>query len=181
MKNSIRLILITFLVVLIAASAVNSQGHRRGRNGVREKMQLLKMWKMIEYLDLDEETGIKLFNIIKQYDNKHHELMMESRKLMGELKQELKKDKKNETNIKSLIRRIRANSDASHRARQEKFDAASKMLTLEQQAKLLIFEIEFMREVARLTHRAMGRGGKGPGRNNMNDENRNRPPQPQIP
>ena len=57
--------------------------------------------------------------------------------------------------LKDLIAKIVANHDAMHKNKLDRLDAVKEVLTLEQQAKYLIFEVKFMKEIAGFTKRAM--------------------------
>lgn len=158
-SHALVLIFVLFLLLPVA----EARPDKRMREKIRDKIHVLKMWKMIEYLDLDEETGFRLFSVVKKYDKENMKLMRESRKSVHDLKSELDKQSSDTTTIQSLMTRIRENADRVHQLKQERIDAAGKILSIEQQAKYVVFEIEFMKEMAKMTQNAMRRGHRPSG------------------
>jgi len=163
MKKYFSHALVLVFIFSLLLPVAEARPDKRMREKIRDKIHVLKMWKMIEYLDLDEETGFKLFSVVKKYDQENMKLMHESRKSVNDLKIELNKQNSDTTTIQNLMTRIRADLDRMHQLKQERINAVGKMLTLKQQAKYVVFEIEFMKEMAKMTQNAMRRGHRPPG------------------
>jgi hypothetical protein len=159
MKSLLKVLLAVFLVLLVASPLFMAQEQKRhGRHimeKVKEKLSLLKMWKMIDYLDLDEETGVKVFQVVKKYDEEYMTLMRNAHELVFTLKKELSKEKQDKTKIQSLVNQLRSNADQAHAIIQQRIDEISKILPLEKVAKYIIFELEFRQEIAKIAQRAM--------------------------
>ncbi|MBN2135047.1 MAG: hypothetical protein JW737_04910 [Acidobacteria bacterium] len=176
-----RRVFIPVLVILLLSLPFSlAQSPRRPKGGkireeVREKIQLLKMWKMTDYLDLDEETSLKVFQIVKKYDDLEHKARSNNMNLISTLKKELAKDKVDTNITNELMKKIKTNFLNEKSITIERFSELSKYLTPEQQAKYLVFEFEFHMEIARLTQQALGGGGPRGKRLNDNKDN-NGPP-----
>jgi len=158
MKKYFRHAFVFVFIFSLLLPVAEARPEKRMREKIRDKIHVLKMWKMIEYLDLDEETGFKLFSVVKKYDRENMKLMRESRKSVHDLKKELSKQNSDTTTIQNLMTKIRTNLDRMHQLKQERIDAVGKILPIKQQAKYVVFEIEFMKEMAKMTQNAMRRG-----------------------
>jgi Spy/CpxP family protein refolding chaperone len=120
------------------------------REQVRKRIELIKMWRLTEELNLDEETGSKLFPLLRQYEEKRRELTRKKEELLFALKGQLKSGNPPEDRIKGLLKEwegIRA--DEQELNQKEKEDLKG-ILSLEQQARYLIFQQEFTRAIRRV-------------------------------
>jgi hypothetical protein len=120
------------------------------RERVRKRIELIKIWRLTEELNLDEGTGAKLFPLIRQYEEKRREITRRREELIFILKGQLKSGSPHEDRIKGLLKEweeIRADEqDMSRREREE----LKSILSIEQQARYLIFQQEFTREIRRV-------------------------------
>jgi hypothetical protein len=120
------------------------------RKQVRKRIDLIRMWRLTEELNLDEETGSKLFPILRQYEEKRRELARKREEFLFTLKAQFKTGKPSEDRIKGMLKEweeIRAEEQDLNR--REK-DDLKEILSLEQQAKYIIFQQEFTKEMRRM-------------------------------
>ncbi len=90
--------------------------------------------------------------------------MREQAETMKTLRQALKPQKPDETTIKQLLDKLEKNHSGMQELRNDEIKSVKNILTVEQQARFLIFQHEFQREVRQMIAGARGRGGEGPGR-----------------
>jgi len=164
----------TILLVLFVMCGFTAQGFaetqeypdkpptKQQRDKVRERIETLKMWKMTKALDLDEATSEKVFPILNKYDKRKAEIHQELRDGMRSLRQSLSENRTGE--LQDILSGLEENHKALQSIKDEEWAEMKKVLTIEQQARFILFRQEFDREVHRLIadakDRRTGRGGK---------------------
>jgi Spy/CpxP family protein refolding chaperone len=132
------------------------------REKVRKRIETMRMWKLTKALDLDEKTASRLFPMLNDYDKKRKEVEREIRKDIDFLKEAL--ELKEESRIKDLLEVLEQKHNTLKRLGDEERNRLREVLTIEQQARYLIFKMEFRREIRRMIAEAKGRrhkmGGK---------------------
>lgn len=113
-----------------------------------EKLQVLRSWKMAEFVELEGAELERVDNALKKTDTKIFETHTALRKDTRALRRALKKGAPQAT-IDELTENIVSNRRALHELKFQQFDAASQELSSEKKAKLLIFLPEFERKVRR--------------------------------
>lgn len=122
---------------------------------IRERIETLRMWRLTEAIDLDEKGSAKLFPLLKKFDKKRVAIEDAQREGMRELRQLLKE--KRETQLKGLLERLEKNHKDLQKLKEEEWVELKNILTIEQQAKFIIFLQEFSKEVRRLIAEARER------------------------
>lgn len=115
---------------------------------VRERIETLKMWKLTKALDLDENASARVFPLLSKYDKKRAEIEHALRNDMKEMMDALKE--KREANLRSILDRIEQNHRTLQKINDEERTDLKKVLTVEQQAKFIIFQQEFDREIRKI-------------------------------
>ena len=129
------------------------------RMAKHEEMKTLKKKKVCETLGFDEQGCRKVTSIIDKYDDKQLDMM---RSMKGDIK-ELRaavKDKKEEV-LKDIIGKIEQKHNALKAVRQEEMDELKTVLTVEQQAKYILFTADFHKEVRKMMHESRDRDKRG--------------------
>lgn len=124
-----------------------SQGEKER---IRKRISLIKMWRLTEELNLDEETGAKFFPIIRHYEERRRELAKRREGLLQTLKVQLRAGKLPEDKIRGMLKEwdaIRTEEQELNRKEREDLEG---ILSLEQQARYLIFQHEFLKEMRRM-------------------------------
>jgi len=141
---------------------------------VRKRVETLKMWKLTEALNLDEKTTAVLFPLLNKYDKKRAELENALREGMRELKEGLKD--KNERRLAAALDKLEQNNKGMQKLKEEEWAELKKALTVEQQAKLVIFQQDFNREMKKMIAQAKEKRSEGGGK-----EKTKRPALPEKP
>lgn len=132
------------------------------REGIREKIEMLKMWKLTKALDLDEKTSAQLFPIINKYDKLRAETELSLREGMNELRISLKEDRRKR--LRNILDKLEHDHHALQSIADEEWTEMKEVLTVEQQAKLVIFKQEFDRDIRKIIAEAREkRGGMSDG------------------
>lgn len=132
------------------------------RERVRKRIETLKMWKLTKALDLDEKTSAQLFPLLNKYDRRRVEIEEALRSGMNELKESLRE--KREASLKNILEKLEENHRAMQRINDEERGELKKILTIEQQARFIVFHQEFEQEIKRIIAEARGRHSEGPGK-----------------
>lgn len=136
------------------------------KDRVRKRIETLKMWKLTKALDIDETTSARLFPLLNRYDKKKAEIHYNLREGMRELRRYLKENRKDQ--IKDTLAMLEENHRALQSINEEEWVEMKKVLTIEQQAKFILFRHEFDREIRKIIADATERRHKrGKSRGNM--------------
>lgn len=129
---------------------------------VRKKIETMRMWKLTSALDLDEKSSAQLFPVLNKYDRKRAESEAAVRDSIRELRDSLRE--KNEARLKVILERLEQGHKGIQRINDEERAELRKLLTVEQQARFVLFQQEFNRDVRELIGESRERRGEGPGR-----------------
>jgi len=151
----VRVIAVAILVGGILSSPLLAQPPKEKR--VRERIQMLRMWKLTEELDLTEKEAAELFPIFGKYDKKRARLHRQRRKLLEELR-DLIQEGAPSARINEVIRRLEDNYRALSRMREEEWEEVKRVLTPDQQARYILFHERFARDMWRMIQKKHKKG-----------------------
>lgn len=142
------------------------------REEIRKKIEAVRVWRMTEALKLDEKTAAKFIPVISSIEQRRAELMREQMDAMRDLRQGVALQRPDEKRLKAVIDKIELNHREMMKLMEKEMEAAKDYLTIEQQARFLVFQHEFQRDMRRMINRARGGRGmedmRGPGMGMMN-------------
>lgn len=149
--------LFLFLLLILTSTLVNGQVKERMRNEERPiaKIERLEKVKLIEILNLDEETSIRFFARRNDYQNKQKDLFKEREQVLRDLENKIKEKNENESFYKEEVQKILQIERKIVSEREIFLNSLATLLTPQQVAKLTVFEFKLRRE---LTQFLMGRG-----------------------
>ena len=136
------------------------------REEVRKKIEAVRIWRLTEELKLDENTAAKLSAFLSSFDQQRRDIVREQMATMRELRRALKASKPDEAKLKAALDKLEKNRHAMEDIRDKERAGLKNILTTEQQARFLIFQQEFRREMQRMIAGARG-NGPGGGRGQM--------------
>ncbi len=131
------------------------------REEIRKKIEAVRIWRLTEELKLDENTAAKLSAYLSSFDQQRRDILRERMATMREMRSALKASKPDETKLKAALNKLEKNQRALQDVRDKELAGLKNILTIEQQARLLVFQQDFRREMQRMI---TGAGGNGPGR-----------------
>lgn len=154
-KYILKILLLLFLVVSFSTDVLAEPPEdferppsKKQMEKVRKRIETLKMWKLTQALDLDEKTSAQLFPLLSKYEKKRAEIERAMRDDMRELRETLKE--RREGNLKNILDRLEQNHKAAQSIKDEERVELKKILTIEQQARFIIFQQEFDREIRKI-------------------------------
>lgn len=147
-----------FLFFLLVGFAVNSIAEppedfdrpptKEQMKRVRERIETLRMWKLTKALDLDEKTSAQLFPLLNRYDKKRAEIEQSIWAGIKGLKESLRE--KREGKLRDILDRLEQDHRELQRTNDEERADLKRILTIEQQAKFVLFQQEFNKEIRKI-------------------------------
>jgi hypothetical protein len=133
------------------------------RKKIRERIELIRMWKLTDELDLNEETGANLFPLLRKYDEKWMELQRERRNIMKELRKAVEDEATSDEEIEAAMENAEENAAAVSDLLRQQRQELKGILLPRQQAKFILFQRKFQREIRKIIAEARHRriGAKG--------------------
>ncbi len=116
------------------------------------RVQEIRMEKMKEALQIDEITMNQLAPSLRLLAQKKREIGKERLSLLKALKM-ITENKENEATLETTLQRLEANGIALQTVRQEEMAQIKAHLTPAQQAKLILFQQQFKKEVRDIVQR----------------------------
>ncbi len=175
MKGALLAIMAAALLIT-GATAFAQQGpgqmggpDAKKREEVRKKIETVRLWRLTEELKLDEKTGAKLASFLSALDEQRRGLIRERMETMRGLRVVLKKGNPDEKKIKSDLDKLEKNRREMVGLEEKEIGGLKEILSVEQQARYVIFQQEFRREMRGMIAGARegGPGMRGPGGGNM--------------
>jgi len=147
MKTIISWISVIFLLSVI----INAQTSENSRYKNRAKLDQLEKVKLIEALDLSEESAIRFFARRNDLKKEIDELENKSDDVFNELEKTLNSsDKSNEAQQKKLINEHLMFREKIEVRKKEFINSLNDLLTVEQISKYIIFERKFRDEIRKV-------------------------------
>ncbi len=145
--------LICFFALTLVSSGIAQPGQSGGpgRHGgpgdgpPRERMEQFRKMKLLEYLNLDEETSARFITRYNKHQDEMHELFKQRAEAIDALGEAVKDSREKE--YQKCINDVLAVDKKIFDARMQFLDGLGDILTKKQQAKVIVFERDFNRDV----------------------------------
>ena len=116
------------------------------RERVRKRVEVMRMLRLTQELNLDEETAARFFARIRPIDQKRWELMKKKQELQRSMKKAGASDLTHQREIRSLVKALKENRAAFEKLDDEEMEAVRELMTPPQQAKYIVFKERFSEE-----------------------------------
>jgi len=138
---------VLFVLFFLTSISFPQQMKERGMKN-RDRLEQLEKIKLIESLDLDEETSIRFFARRNDSKNQIRELEKKAEDIISELERSYKTDDTNQVEKqKQLISEILKTRESIETKRNEFIKSLDDILSTDQIAKLIVFEKNFRDEI----------------------------------
>lgn len=147
LKNTL---LVFFLFLILGSSLAWAQPGREIKNPhekARERIQMIKMYKLTEALKLDREEAARLFAITNQYEESKRKLRLELQDDILRLRNLMREMHPSDRELRDLISRIKVKNRDLRDIKQKQDEEEIAVLKPEQQARYLLFQIDFHRDM----------------------------------
>ena len=139
--------------------AKNRGNFEEKREKQEDRIHLFRLWRIMEDVELTDEQVDRFFPLMRQLQNTERDLAKTRRELIDKLETELDKEQPAEIELKSLMEQIKNNYRQSSDARVNIMNQSEKILTVKQQAKLMLSlnraERDIWDSIARVRHLGM--------------------------
>lgn len=151
-----KLVLVALVGVFAFSGLAFAQGGRfddsgdrptRKRDRIHQRIELMKMWRLTEALELDQETAAKLFPVLREQEEKERKLRDNGRDILKEMKAELDKEEPDSRALSKLTKQYMQNERDIVDFRGKRLDELSKFLSEEQIAQMMLFVPRFERDM----------------------------------
>ena len=112
-----------------------------------EKARMMKKWKLIEYLDLNEEQSEKFFVMVNAFQKEMKTIHKKKKKLREDIHEMLEEDKLNDNKVDGLIEDFFNNESEILELRHTHHKEIGSVLTAEQTIKYVIFDHKFKKKM----------------------------------
>lgn len=117
------------------------------REQLRRDIENMRIWKMTQFLELSTEQSTKFFPIFNDFQKEREKLEEERGEMMRRLGELVESEAEHESEIRRLMSGLVKNREGMVSRKDEFRREAGKVLSLKQQAKLVLFEEHFKREI----------------------------------
>jgi Spy/CpxP family protein refolding chaperone len=125
---------------------------------IRENIETLRMWKLLEALDLSSEQSMQFLPLMKQFQDARKRFEEKRKQYLTELEKALESEEKDEKKIKENLDALEKARNDFHQEMNEFFEQTKSILTLEQRARMHLFEERFERRLKDTIHRMRHKG-----------------------
>ena len=144
------LYLLVALILTISITSFSQDGMDKMMRQ-RNKIHQLEKIKLIDELNLDEETSVKFFARRNEMQKEVEKLEDKDDEIIKELEKSIQtKDKNSEVVQKQLLADLLKTREMIEKTKRQFIDSIKDILTTEQIAKLVVFEQRFREEIRRI-------------------------------
>lgn len=129
------------------------------RERIRERIETLRMWKLLDALDLTSEQSTQFLPVLKEFQDAKRTFAEDKERLFGELETELNSEKPDQQKLEQAMAGLEGARDSFQQSMERFFDQSKEILSVEQQAKLYLFEERFERRLRESIQEMRGRRG----------------------
>jgi len=137
------------MLMLGAAASLLYAQPRHDPDKFQDRVEVLTIWKMMEALDLDRATADKMIQIRKKYLERKKELTRSVKDDFRKLRKLLRdpSDTPSEEDLAAMVSSIKEKRKQIQALWDEQYNEVSKILSVRQQAELVLFLREFRSEL----------------------------------
>jgi Spy/CpxP family protein refolding chaperone len=129
------------------------------RERLREEIETMKMWKMLEVLDLTDEQSNDFLPAWREMQKAQKDFWEKREGLLKSLEAVLGEEKPDEGKIRDILGQLEKGRSQLEEVQQRFRQKAQEVLTIEQQAKLLLFEDRFEKRMMEIIRQYRERRG----------------------
>ena len=128
------------------------------RDKIRENIETLRMWKLLEALDLTSEQSTQFLPVLKEFQEAKQRFGEGRERLFGELESTLDSENPDHRKLQESLAGLDSARTAFHQDIEHFFAESRKMLSPEQLARLYLFEERFEKKLRESIQEMRGRG-----------------------
>ncbi len=152
---------------MLAFAAEDNPERRQRMHKHAERIQLYRLWKIMEDLDLTDDQVDKFFPLMREMGKKEKALARQRHALVKGLREELGKEEPSDSRLKQLLADLNRNARDVVDTKNETIDSGAKILSTRQQARMALelHEVErnIWESIANVRRMPSGRDWAGSG------------------
>ncbi|HET55305.1 MAG TPA: hypothetical protein ENN33_08820 [Ignavibacteria bacterium] len=146
------------MIILLTVNMNLAQPYQKHDKNPRERMEQLEKLKLLEALDLNEEEAIRFIARRNEFRDEHKELIQKRDEIILNIELAIGKNKaENEVDYQKKIEEFLTIEEKLIHHRAKFLNSLEDILTQEQIAKLIVFELKFKQEIRDLIIKRRGR------------------------
>lgn len=158
-------VLLTLLALPVMAGAQqNGPLASQNRDDAMRRLEMVRLYKLVELLELSQEESASLFPVLQKYDDQFRAVTVKKGQALREMRREVSQEKPDEAKLRKLVTDILAMEREVMKVRDAQYAELGKVLNAERMAKFMLFERRFNAEMIRMVDDVRGRrhgGSKG--------------------
>lgn len=128
--------------------------HMRDEKDPRQMMETVRIWKMTQALDLTEDQSARLFPKMKEMRENMEQFQKFRSRIVGDLESYLRDPKKFAIELKAKLQELDLSEGKMHDLQQKLKREIANILSPEQQAKFMLFQMWFDKEMREMIQKA---------------------------
>ena len=147
MKNSTFVLIPLVLSLLLIHSALVAQPNPRGGGPSQERLELIRLWRLIDELEITEEQSLKLFPVWSKHQRTIRDEQEKRRIVEEELEKLLERETVSDSELLEKIDALRALERRESELTTAFHKQLEDVLSVRQQAHFALFERRFRRDL----------------------------------
>jgi Spy/CpxP family protein refolding chaperone len=135
---------------------------RQNRAAALERLEMVRVYLLVEKLDLTSEQSSRLIPIVQKYDSQFRDIIERKEQTYLAIDQEIQAPKPDTKKLAELTAMVLSMDRETISLREEQYDELKKQLTPLQYAKFMIFERKYHGEIYRILEDIRARRPGGP-------------------
>jgi Spy/CpxP family protein refolding chaperone len=162
-KKSIWIFLLFLILGSSAALADQWKEGKDPREKTRERIQMMKMWKMTEALKLEREGAARFIAVNNYYEESRRKAHREFYEDIQKVRNLLRDMNPSERELRDLVNRLKNRKKEMNELENKQLEEEMNLLKPEQQARYFLFQIDFRREMDEMIREIQGERPFRPG------------------
>jgi len=149
MRRLFLVVVVAFGLALSGAAAPVYPEQAKDKDKFMDRLETLTIWKMMEALDLDKATGDKVMEIRSRFLAERKQLKKGLNADFARLRQLLQQppNPADDSELSRILQDVRDKRKKLSEMHDEQYNEVSKVLSLRQQAQLILFLKDFRKEI----------------------------------
>ncbi len=121
---------------------------------VEQRVEMLRKWKILEAIDPSPELADELFPLLSNNSRRERELAEEHHILLRELRVAIGEHHPDSDRLADILAQMRHNREERRTLERDLQEQLDRLLTIEEEARLIVALEDFSQEVRQLVHQA---------------------------
>jgi outer membrane PBP1 activator LpoA protein len=162
-KQTIGIFLLSLILGSSMAFAQSWREVKDPRERSRERIQLMKVWRLTEVLKLDKEGAARFFAVNNYYEETKKKVHHDYHEDIQRVRNILRDMNPPERELRELLARIKTRKKEMNDLENKQLEEEMNLLKLDQQARYFLFQIDFRREMDDMIREVQGERPPRPG------------------